>query len=293
MSPTIVTYFPCEAMAAHVLVRWPNDAKWDVYPLRSVKSAELQCRLSDNPKSAKELKEPIEIEWEDGKVAAAFILAVGTAIAMERKRTKLVQAEGLASARPMEVPRSEHPLEPVEVSTTDKRKCSCGGAQDLEDVLELVKSLEGKLEAAGQKIKRLKQERNEARQMLDVPKLVKKLVKATSAPPAATLMAPQVDIGDGVLVPQSLLARIKSSAALQPTRFARDLLRAVFTAEELAGSSLHGRTCNAQKQAAAKKALDPRRLQAVLSFTCSEFGVSEKEISGSLSSMLARGQVAK
>lgn len=76
MAPNIVTYFPCEAMTVHVLVRWPNDAKWDVYPLRSLKSAELQCRLSDNPKCPRELKEPVEIEWEDGKVAAAFILAV-------------------------------------------------------------------------------------------------------------------------------------------------------------------------------------------------------------------------
>lgn len=56
----------------------------------------------------------------------------------------------------------------------------------------------------------------------------------------------QVGIGNGVLVPQILVTRIKSSAALQPTRFVRDRLRAFFTAEELAGSSLHGKTCNAQ-----------------------------------------------
>lgn len=273
-------------MAAHVLVRWPNDLKWDVYPLRSLRSAELQCQLNDNPRFAKELTEPVDVEWKDGEFASAFVLAVGTAVAMERKRTKLVQAA------PSDL-TTECASEPQQVATADKHKCSCSAAQDLEEALELVKNLEGQLEAADKKIQRLKLERNEARQMLDVQKLLKKLMKATTAPPAATVVAPQVDIGNGVLVPGSLLARIKSSAAQQPTRFARDLLRAVFTAEELAGSSLHGKTCNAQKQAAQKKALDPRRLQAVLSFTCSEFKVAEKDISGSLSSMLARGQVAK
>lgn len=73
-----------------------------------------------------------------------------------------------------------------------------------------------------------------------------------------------MDIGNGVLVPQSLLARIKASAGKQPTRYARDLLRAVFTVKELAGSSLHGKACNARKDVATKKALDPERLDAVL-----------------------------
>lgn len=274
-------------MSAYILVRWANEPKWDVYPLRSLKSVDLQCRLTDDYRYANVMTEPVDVEWTDGKCASAFVLAVGTAAAMERKRTKLAQAA------PAEVPLTECTADPTEDSTTDKRKCSCSAAQHLEEAVQQVEKLEGRLEAAKKKVKLLKEELKEARQLLDVPKLVRKLVKATSAPPAATVVAPQVDIGNGVLVPQSLLARIKASAGKQPTRYARDLLRAVFTAKELAGSSLHGKACNARKDVATKKALDPQRLDAVLSFTCSEFGVSEKEIAGSLSSMLSRGQVAK
>lgn len=274
-------------MSAHILVRWTSEPKWDVYPIRSLRSADLQCRLNDDHKYAKEMTEPVDVQWKDDKYAPAFVLAVGTAAAMERKRTKLAQAA------PAEVPTTQSTADLTEVSTTNKRKCNCSAAQDLEEAKQQVENLEGRLEAAKKKVKLLKDELNEARQLLDVPKLVRKLVKATSAPPAATVVAPQVDIGNGVLVPQSLLARIKASAGKQPTRYARDLLRAVFTAEELAGSSLHGKACNARKEVAAKKALDPQRLDAVLSFTCLEFGVSEKEISGSLSSMLSRGQVVK
>ncbi|KAH9366931.1 hypothetical protein HPB48_021415 [Haemaphysalis longicornis] len=85
-----------------------------------------------------------------------------------------------------------------------------------------------------------------------------------TADPTEDSTTDKVDIGNGVLVPQSLLARIKASAGKQPTRYARDLLRAVFTAKELAGSSLHGKACNARKDVATKKALDPERLDAVL-----------------------------
>lgn len=70
-----------------------------------------------------------------------------------------------------------------------------------------------------------------------------------------------MDIGNSVLI---WLACLKLSAGKQPTKFARNLLRAVFTAKELAESSLYGKPCNVKKDMPAKKALDSARLEAVV-----------------------------
>ncbi|KAH7985681.1 hypothetical protein HPB49_026312 [Dermacentor silvarum] len=48
------------------------------------------------------------------------------------------------------------------------------------------------------------------------------------------------------------------------SRFARGLLKVLFTAEELENKSLFGRRSNAHKDAAQKEALDPRRVNAIL-----------------------------
>ncbi|KAL1481089.1 hypothetical protein MTO96_050474 [Rhipicephalus appendiculatus] len=74
----------------------------------------------------------------------------------------------------------------------------------------------------------------------------------------------KVDIGDGVLLDKKLLDRISLSTPTQPSKFARALLRAVFTAEELENSSLKGKACPANKDDPLKKALDKRRLDAVV-----------------------------
>ncbi|XP_077536626.1 uncharacterized protein LOC144148979 [Haemaphysalis longicornis] len=261
----------------HVLVKWKDDDKWDVYPIRNIKSVEKQCMIADDPRVIKEMAcETVEVMWKDGEFAPAYILATGTAAAMERKRRRV------AMASPPE-------------TTAPKRKCSCGKEGELEAAQEKISSLEQELEAAKGKVKRLKEEREEARALVDVKKLVKKLTKAAESKPSAVAAAPveKVDIGNNVLVDTQLLARLKLSAGKQPTKFARNLLRAVFTPEELAVSSLYGKPCNVKKDVPAKKALDSARLDAVVSYTCATFGCPPREISGSLSTMLARGQFTK
>ncbi|KAL1443010.1 hypothetical protein MTO96_046138, partial [Rhipicephalus appendiculatus] len=73
-----------------------------------------------------------------------------------------------------------------------------------------------------------------------------------------------VDIGDGVLLDKKLLDRISLSTPTQPSKFARALLQAVFTVEELENSSLKGKACPANKDAFVKKALEKTRLHAVV-----------------------------
>lgn len=73
----------------------------------------------------------------------------------------------------------------------------------------------------------------------------------------------QVNIGGGVLVEKTLLERLHSHCN-GPTKFARHLLRGVFTLEEMRGKSLFGKGSNANKNAEVKEALDPVRVNAVI-----------------------------
>ncbi|XP_049516302.1 uncharacterized protein LOC125942190 [Dermacentor silvarum] len=96
-----------------------------------------------------------------------------------------------------------------------------------------------------------------------------------------------VNIGGGVLVETTLLERLHSHCQ-GPTKFARHLLRSIFTVEEMRGKSLFGKGSNAKKNAIVKEALDPVRINAVIGYTCSKFATTTLHLKNSLSSMLAR-----
>lgn len=74
----------------------------------------------------------------------------------------------------------------------------------------------------------------------------------------------QVHIGSNIMVNQQLIDRMKLSAGNQATKFACNLVRVVFSPEELEESSLYGRVCNARKEEAPKKALGCPKLDAVI-----------------------------
>lgn len=73
-----------------------------------------------------------------------------------------------------------------------------------------------------------------------------------------------MDIGGGVTIDKAVLDRLDVFCRGQPTKYARHLLRNVFTTEELEGKSLSGKGSNANKGAVAKAGLDPVRLNAVI-----------------------------
>lgn len=79
------------------------------------------------------------------------------------------------------------------------------------------------------------------------------------------IFSSQVDIGNGVLVDAGTLARIKADSKGSACRFARSMVRLLFTSEELVGRSLYGRKSNSHKDAAVKDAIDPVRWNAILS----------------------------
>lgn len=74
----------------------------------------------------------------------------------------------------------------------------------------------------------------------------------------------QVDIGDGVLVDERTLSRLRRDAKDSGPRLARGFLKVLFSPEELEGKSLFGKKSNAHKNAAQKEALDFRRVYAIL-----------------------------
>ncbi|XP_077552638.1 uncharacterized protein LOC144167142 [Haemaphysalis longicornis] len=103
-------------------------------------------------------------------------------------------------------------------------------------------------------------------------------------------MAPimQVDIGSGVLVEEGALEALQSNCPGSAAKFARGLLRIVFAPEELLGRSMLGKPCNVKKNCTHKEALDPTRLQAVISYTVNLYKADPRRVRNSISSMLAR-----
>lgn len=98
----------------------------------------------------------------------------------------------------------------------------------------------------------------------------------------------QVDIGSGVLVEEGALEALRSNCPGAAAKFARGLLRIVFAPDELRGRSMLGKPCNVKKDGTRKEALDPTRLQAVISYTVNLYKADPGRVRNSISSMLAR-----
>ncbi|XP_064468979.1 uncharacterized protein LOC135383472 [Ornithodoros turicata] len=119
-------------------------------------------------------------------------------------------------------------------------------------------------------------------------KRLKKMIDSSQSS-SPVVAEPQVDIGGGVLVGSHHLTYLNSRCTGQPTKFARALLRVLFTGDELKGRSLFGVACNAHKDKAVKEALDSTRVNALISYTVSSFGLlDDTKVKNSLSSLLVR-----
>ncbi|KAH6933489.1 hypothetical protein HPB50_015576 [Hyalomma asiaticum] len=91
-----------------------------------------------------------------------------------------------------------------------------------------------------------------------------KLENIVSAPrQTAVVQAEKVDIGGGVVLEQTVLARLHSHCHNLRTKSAR-LVKYLFTEDELRGKSLYGKVSNSHKDLPAKEGFDPVRLEAVI-----------------------------
>ncbi|KAH7933733.1 hypothetical protein HPB49_016383 [Dermacentor silvarum] len=99
---------------------------------------------------------------------------------------------------------------------------------------------------------------------------------------------PKVDIGGGVIVDEAIIHGLRRNCAGAPAKFARGLMRHLFTAEELRGKSLFGRKSNAHPSAPQREALDPAKVNAIIGFTVAEYQADPMRLKSSLSSLLSR-----
>ncbi|XP_077558797.1 uncharacterized protein LOC144174166 [Haemaphysalis longicornis] len=268
----------------HVLVKWPKEKAWDVYPVRALVDTSLGLQLLSDITAIKALRgRKVLVVWKEGEPAAeAQLLGFGSVRQMERLRTRSAARTYMESS---DTESHDEPDGDGADMPGEKRKevCSCGAAQKLALLEEKIRSLERDLEEAQQNSNALELSRN----LRKVSKRLEKMVSKDDAPPTAT-PAPQVDIGGGVAVEAVLLERLETYCKGQPTKYARHLLRSVFSTEELQGKSLSGKTSNANKGTEKKEGLDPVRLNAVISYTCAKFGVPQQVVKASLSSLVSR-----
>ncbi|KAH7971600.1 hypothetical protein HPB52_000343 [Rhipicephalus sanguineus] len=236
----------------HVLVKWIDEESWDVYPIRDLADAAICFRLVTQENAIETLRgSMVAIKWNaDSPPAEAQLLDFGGAKLMERKRSQLVKEaqKGFGGGQ----------AAPVQKKRRLEGACDCEASRKVAELEVQVQELTEKLEAATNK--------QESCTLLgNAKELVEKLDGMLQAPRAtAVVQAERVDIGGGVHVEKVVLSRLHAHCHNLPTKFARGLLKHVFTEDELRGKSLYGRGSNAHKGAPAKEGLDRVRLEAVI-----------------------------
>ncbi|XP_075558699.1 uncharacterized protein LOC142590457 isoform X5 [Dermacentor variabilis] len=213
-------------------------------------------------------------EHNDESVAP---FCTGSLASMEKKRNNRAAAHGSASTQDSE-------------------------SEDRDDQAKVILELQATVERLESELRQTKAQLQQARDCLDSSRMVRRLkhildqtigasgaIGGGSVEPGTVVSAPKVDLGEGILLDESTLTRLRRDAKNSGSRFARGLLKVLFSSEELENKSLFGRRSNAHKGAAQKEALDPRRVNAILSYTARHFDATTGEIKNTLSSMLARG----
>ncbi|XP_077561141.1 uncharacterized protein LOC144175944 [Haemaphysalis longicornis] len=262
----------------HVLVKWLTDDKWDVYPVRALVDPAVGIRVMTDDNALTELKGTVQdVSWKDGEQPArARILNFGKPAVLERKRAKLAAANAATSAEAMPSEQMEEKEGPC---------CACSS---------LVTQLEEENKQLQVEVAKLKRAQDAADNVAETSKVLKRAHKVLGRiegkkPEDVVIPCPKVDIGGGVIIEQAYLDQLLHACASGPGKFARALLRHVFSPEELRGKTLFGGKGKAQGDTTTKPGLDPVRVKAVVGYTGQKFpGVSASYIKNSLSSLLNR-----
>lgn len=263
--------------ATHVLVKWTLEEKWDVYPIRYMLNTKVGFKLSTKPSAIDDLRGSVQLfKWSDDKPPApAELLDAGLPRKLEEKRTKLVAAAKATCAAATCDEFMEGPPSPVASSsgsTSPSKLCS-------------------KCAALEEEVEKLKERIEELENMHEASKLLKrakKIVLGLEAGQPHVRACPKVDIGSGVLVEEPTLVALKECCPGAPAKFARGLLRQLFTKEELRGKSLYGRKSNAHPGCAQREGLDSVKVKAIVAYASTEYKVDPIRLKASLSSLLSR-----
>ncbi|KAH6933405.1 hypothetical protein HPB50_014540 [Hyalomma asiaticum] len=117
---------------SHVLVKWTEEGKWDVYPVRAVVDVAVRYRLLTEEAAIEDLRGAVLMfQWKKNERAApAELLDIGKPRALEEKRARLAAAraateDNAAAARACSLSGAGHD----EASAT-----SCAGNAEQVDI---------------------------------------------------------------------------------------------------------------------------------------------------------------
>ncbi|XP_064475587.1 uncharacterized protein LOC135389474 [Ornithodoros turicata] len=221
---------------SHILVKWVTAEAWDVYPTRFMTDVATATQIMSDPSIVETLVgRTYQVAWKTGEPPAdAYLVAAGEEKKLERKRNRLASR---ASAH----------------NTTQHSSC-CTHLDQLKE--------------AEKENSRLKRKLEEQQDLYDLQKTVRTLkrvirdLKGVGETTVSELN--MVDIGHGVAVSKATLTRLEETYKDSACKFARSLMRVVFTDEEMINKSLFGKQANSHKEREVKPALDSRRVNAVL-----------------------------
>ncbi|XP_064472592.1 uncharacterized protein LOC135387190 [Ornithodoros turicata] len=257
----------------HILVKWIDEEKWDVYPLSALVDPKVGLRLLTDSGAIEHMRgSVVDVYWKEGEEPSpAELLYFGKECALEKKRSRFAARTARGSC---------------EYTGDMSQKSTCRRCEEKETTIQELR----------QEVTELKQRLNTLGSTADAARMVKRLRKTLSelqtsgAGMGTNIVAcGKVDIGSGVLLEQTTLDRLWKVCNGSATKYARALLRCVFEPEELKGKSLYGQPSNAHKNLPTKEGLDPLRLGAVLGYTHGKFpAISDTQLKSSLSSLLSR-----
>ncbi|XP_049269905.1 uncharacterized protein LOC119386489 [Rhipicephalus sanguineus] len=239
---------------SHILVKWATSEEWDVYPTRSMADVATATSIMKDTKVVETLTgKTFKILWKDNEAPCdAYLVAAGEADKMERKRTKLA-AQAKRSPSSAINACCEHVSQVEELKKENAAlKMSLDAQKDLVDTSKILKKLQrlvNKLEASAPATPAQAQE-NMAAGTAGRRRAVTAWDELLAVQHASGLVA--------------TLTRIEENFRDAPSKFARALLRVLFTDAELENKTLFGRQANSHKDQPAKAGLDQKRVAAVL-----------------------------
>ncbi|XP_064468115.1 uncharacterized protein LOC135378884 [Ornithodoros turicata] len=256
---------------SHILVKWMAEEAWDVYPITCVLDSKIAATIAKKPASVGGYTGKVfDILWDPSKEPSpAYLVAAGDLNKMEKLRTELAQQSSSGER--------EHTTAPDKSSNTSQSEKCCTHRAEVKRLRNEMRDLEARL--------------HEAESKHEAAKMVKRLEKIISKVQNNNVTSTshdetKVDIANGVLVDKVVLDRLHNTFQGNRCKFARNLTRILFTAEDLRGRSLYGTPSNVKKDAPTKPGLDKTRLNAILDYTSSKFGTPLPPIKRSLASML-------
>ncbi|KAH7951986.1 hypothetical protein HPB52_016403 [Rhipicephalus sanguineus] len=135
---------------------------------------------------------------------------------------------------------------------------------DSEEKLSQLEKENRDIKEENKRLKRALEETQNYRESYRMVKKLKAIIEKVENAEREVVRPVLVDIGSGVMVEELQLDNLERGCPGNPGKFARGLLRILFTPDELKGKSLFGRKCNAKKDLEAKEALNPVRVKAVI-----------------------------